>query len=148
MTRINAPIAPAELCDKHLLAENHEMPRVFTLAIQFWQMEFLHRGAVLPQEPRLGQGHVKFYYSFMPYLAARLRNVQLEMEHRGFSPDFSLSDKIQKSLDILPMTVPLFPEEYIEQLKQRILQTVSFGSRWTKRPVPSWVLTSLSHPLE
>lgn len=85
MTRINC-IPPAELTDKHLLAEYRELPRVFKLAYAAYQ-----RGedpATHPQEYTLGKGHVKFFYTRLFWLDMRFRKLCAEMNHRGFKPKY------------------------------------------------------------
>lgn len=86
MTRINC-VPPAELHDKHLLAEYRELPRVFKLAYSAYM-----RGedpATYPQEYLLGKGHVKFFYPRLWYLRKRFRLLCREMRARGFKPNYS-----------------------------------------------------------
>jgi hypothetical protein len=75
MTRINC-IPPAELHDRHLLAEYRELPRVFALARPV---------SDAPQHYALGKGHVKFFYDKLLYLANRQRQIIAECLHRGFN---------------------------------------------------------------
>ena len=74
MTRINL-IPPSELCDKHLIAEMHELPRVFRLA---------RPCPDAPKQYTLGKGHVKFFYDKIAFLHGRFIALVDEMLNRGF----------------------------------------------------------------
>jgi len=78
MTRINV-VPVEELCDKHLLAEYRELPRVFTLA---------RSCPDAPKEYVLGTGHVKFFYDKLQYLIDRFYQLVIELEKRGFKPQY------------------------------------------------------------
>lgn len=78
MTRINL-VPPAELCDQHLLAEHRELTRIpnavargrFSLAGQ-------------PQDYRLGEGHVRFFFDKLGFLKKRYEALHHECLRRGF----------------------------------------------------------------
>ena len=75
MTRINV-VPPAELCDKHLLAEYRELPRIFSLA------------RLCPEAPKvyvLGTGHMKFFFDKLQFLYDRYLALVVECERRGFN---------------------------------------------------------------
>lgn len=74
MTRINC-IPPAELTDRHLLAEYRELPRVFRLA---------RRCPDAPSEYVLGPGHVKFFYDKLLYIYNRAVEIYWECKKRNF----------------------------------------------------------------
>ena len=58
MTRINAGIPPAELTNKHLIAEHREIKRIPNcIAKGKYKMEGI------PDKFKLGTGHVKFFYN-------------------------------------------------------------------------------------
>lgn len=78
MTRINV-VPVKELCDKHLLAEYRELPRVFALARPCHDA---------PNEYTLGKGHVKFFYDKLHYLTMRFYDLIDEMWLRGFKPSY------------------------------------------------------------
>lgn len=85
MTRINC-VPPAELHDKHLLAEYRELPRVFKLAYAAYA-----RGedpATHPAEYTLGKGHVKFFYTRLGWLRWRFQDLVVEMRARGWQPAY------------------------------------------------------------
>jgi hypothetical protein len=73
MTRINL-IPPADLCDLHLGAEYHELPRIFTLA---------RDGANVPPAYCLGKGHMTFFYNKLKRLFERQCALVDEMRARG-----------------------------------------------------------------
>jgi hypothetical protein len=80
LTRINAHIPPAELCDAHLLAEYREITRV---------PNTIRSGrAVIKDIPRkftLGQGHVKFFYNKIGFIKDRYEQLYDECIARGFN---------------------------------------------------------------
>jgi len=80
MTRINCGIPPAELSNKHLLAEHREIKRVPNLVrVGKYSM----KGQ--PSEFTLGTGHVKFFYDKLGYLLERYRLLYAECINRGFN---------------------------------------------------------------
>lgn len=87
MTRINL-IPVSQLHNKHLVAEWHELPRVFRLAMKWYDKG----GKIedLPTEYTLGKGHVKFFYDKFGYLFNRLNELSTEMVKRGYNPDIVL----------------------------------------------------------
>ena len=100
MTRINVGIQPAELTDKHLLAEHREIKRIPNcIAKGKYNMEGI------PERFKLGKGHVKFFYNKLEYLFTRYVKLYLECKNRGFNvQDYS------KAWDNLP-------EELMNQYK-------------------------------
>jgi deoxyribonuclease (pyrimidine dimer) len=75
MTRINV-VPVEELCNKHLLAEYRELPRVFRLA---------RPCSDAPKEYVLGAGHVKFFYDKLGFLARRFEMLVSELNLRGYN---------------------------------------------------------------
>ena len=80
MTRINAGIKPAELTDKHLLAEAREIKRVPN-CIKAGRYSMVGQ----PDTFRLGTGHVKFFYDKLHYLKKRYDKIYRECVKRGFN---------------------------------------------------------------
>lgn len=93
MTRINV-VPVTELCDKHLLAEYRELPRVFKLA---------RTCPEAPLEYTLGSGHVKFFYNKLTFLIRRYKQLVEECQSRGFRVNYT------ESLERLPDVDP--PDE-------------------------------------
>lgn len=79
MTRINCGIPPAELVDKHLMAEHREIKRI---------PNCINNGRYnLKDQPEtftLGKGHVKFFYDKLLYLKNRYESIYDECLKRGF----------------------------------------------------------------
>jgi len=80
MTRINSGIPPAELTDKHLLAEHREIKRIpNVIKSGRYSLEGI------PEEFKLGTGHVKFFYNKLKYLSKRYEALYQECVARGFN---------------------------------------------------------------
>lgn len=95
MTRINASIPPAELCDAHLLAEHREITRVPNTVRS-------GRAVIkdIPKNFTLGTGHVKFFYNKIGFIKNRYKELYNECIARGFSvePKHSSFENIPQSL--------------------------------------------------
>lgn len=80
MTRINC-IPVTELCDKHLLSEYRELPRIFS-----WLESVLEKGKepVIPEKYCLGKGHMSFFADKLFYLTYRHIDIVKECLKRGF----------------------------------------------------------------
>ena len=91
MTRINV-VPVQELCDKHLLAEYRELPRVFKLA---------RPCPDAPKEYTLGAGHVKFFYDKLKFLQERFIQIVLEMDIRGITTTFRMTPAVDPSRALL-----------------------------------------------
>jgi hypothetical protein len=74
MTRINATIPPAALCDQHLVAEYREILRTTALATKNPVDP-----SKLPQHFTLGTGHVKFIYNKLKYIHSRLDQLRQDL---------------------------------------------------------------------
>lgn len=120
MTRINAGIPPAELSDKHLLAEHREIKRIPNM-VKSGRANL----SGIPEKFTLGKGHVKFFYNKLRYLYIRYIKIHEECKKRGFNvTDFSdaflltadeYNDILMKCWnDWTP------PREAIELIRQRI----------------------------
>jgi hypothetical protein len=80
MTRINCGIPPEELTDKHLIAEHREIKRIPN-AIRNGRYSL----DGIPEEFKLGEGHVKFFYNKLKYLLKRYLELYAECRKRGFN---------------------------------------------------------------
>lgn len=78
MTRINANIDPADLCDQHLIAEYREMVRIPNFVLK-------HpiKLNTIPDTYRLGTGHVKFFYNKIRFLHHRFVHIKMVMHSRN-----------------------------------------------------------------
>ena len=106
MTRINV-LCPSELNNKMLVAEAHEITRVFGLARKA-QFDIMQGKRNVPLEYKLGENHVLFFYNKLKFIADRYESLVAEMQHRGYKPNpisrKDLLDKIDTRLynDYIP----------------------------------------------
>jgi hypothetical protein len=114
MTRINC-VHPRELCDKHLLAELNELPRIFTKADIFWKTR-QDVGSKLPTAYCLGTGHMKFFYNKLKYLHSRYGLLHLEATLRGFNVKWS--KKVFISLEYIDLKVDKFWQPNLEDIRK------------------------------
>lgn len=80
MTRISATIMPEELCDQMLIAEHREIVRIPN-CIKSGKAKLED----IPEDFRLGSGHVKFFYNKIAYLYMRYNRLRVECLMRGFN---------------------------------------------------------------
>ena len=85
MTRINC-VPVKELCNKMLLAEWREMPRlVSNLDKSLNRKSKPFDISEIPSEYTLGKGHVKYFYDKFLYLHKRHKQLTEELRFRGFN---------------------------------------------------------------
>lgn len=89
MTRINLSFPPALLSNKHLVAEWRELLRMPRFALRYPQPP-----RKLPEDFRLGIGHMKSCLKMMNYLHVRQFRLGKEMEKRQFVPNWDVADKV------------------------------------------------------
>ena len=118
MTRINL-VPPEELHTKHLVAELHELPRVFTLARKA-QRE-LHKKAI-PSTYTLGTGHVLFFYQRLGFLADRYEALCYEMRCRSFKCNQIPREDLLKDIDVRLIRAYNPSHTDIELNRKRILE--------------------------
>lgn len=80
MTRINAGIAPHLLPNKLLMAEHREIKRI---ANQVSNGKYVLKD--IPEEFKLGSGHVKFFYNKGKYTFKRYMDIYNECKKRGLN---------------------------------------------------------------
>ena len=85
MTRINAHIPPAKLCDQHLVAEYREILRTNALAIKRARKEGNSMLKNIQQTFTLGGGHFTFFYDKLKYIHLRFDSLRGEMINRGMN---------------------------------------------------------------
>lgn len=85
MTRINC-IDVSELCNKHLLAEYRELPRIFS-----WLEKVIEKGKDpnVPEKYCLGKGHVSFFADKLIYLNNRHIDLVKECLKRNINITFT-----------------------------------------------------------
>ena len=80
MTRINVGVKPEELTRQHLIAEHREIKRIpNAVASGKCRLENI------PDDFRLGAGHVKFFYNKLGYLLRRYKKIYQECISRGYN---------------------------------------------------------------
>jgi hypothetical protein len=98
MTRINL-VNPSELTDKHLLAEYRELPRIFTAVRKLQDQGKTPSDISIPPQYKLGEGHVKFFYDKLGWLADRYGDLIAELINRDINVNYTLVESILGSYD-------------------------------------------------
>lgn len=85
MTRINV-VPVDELCDKHLLAEYRELPRIYGAAKRW----YVNQGTLkdIPPTYRMGKGHVKFFFIRLTFCYNRHRQLYHQCLFRKFNVQY------------------------------------------------------------
>lgn len=90
MTRINL-VPPAELHNKHLMGEIHEITRVFGLVRKAQDRKInrynMKKKLKQPTSYTMGTGHVLFFYEKLEFIANRYYALCQEAVKRGYSPN-------------------------------------------------------------
>lgn len=135
MTRVNLGVEPSELCDKHLVAEYREIPRVVTLC-----KSRISRGAsvvppVTPERFVLGTGHMLYFCRFLKTIELRYIGLCEEMRERGFSVNFGGRLPIPQAIHHL--VYHECPLDHVEEARylviERIRSRMPSNPRHTKR---------------
>lgn len=119
MTRINC-VPPEELSRQHLLAEWKELPRVFTLADKAYPKR---QKLSAPATYKLGDGHVKFFYSRLGYCSRRFFQLKEEMLRRGYKPNYQYPPLVEVGTDWFQDWEP--DEAALKINRQRLLERTS-----------------------
>lgn len=80
MTRISVGVKPKQLCDQMVLAEHREIVRIPNMVSS-------GKAVIknIPDDFRLGSGHVKFFYNKLKFLHNRYLSLRNECIKRGFN---------------------------------------------------------------
>jgi len=126
MTRVNLGIDPAELCDQHLIAEVHELPRVFA---------YTESPRLVDGPFRLGPGHVLWCARYPGTLADRYRALVEEMRFRGFavSRPEPRGDGARADADAVALARTILVPRLCEKMAG-----MKREPRWSCRSPPSW----------
>jgi len=95
MTRINV-VQPTELTGKHLVAEVHEITRIFGLARKA-QYE-IHKKKI-PNEYVLGTNHCLFFIDKLKYITERYNSLCTEMTTRGYVCNRVEQSELERGID-------------------------------------------------
>ena len=91
MTRINV-VPVQDLHYRHLVAEYHELPRIFQY-VRNAQAINKHPGDFkIPPDYVLGKGHCTFFYDKLGWLKERFASLVAEMQRRGYKTNHSADD--------------------------------------------------------
>ena len=126
MTRINC-IPVSELCDQQLLGEWTEIGHVFTKARP------PKPGERFPDQYTLGRGHVKFFYTRLPWLLRRSIQVYEELLFRGVHVDISIHNArcrtVAEKRSIIPYKLWTPTQADIELNRARVLERMDTMKR-------------------
>ena len=95
MTRVNV-VQPSELTGKHLVAEVHEITRIFGLARKA-QYE-IHKKKI-PNEYTSGTGHCLFFVDKLKYITERYNSLCTEMTTRGYVCNRVEQSELERGID-------------------------------------------------
>lgn len=135
MTRINV-VPVKELSDQHLIAEYHELPRVFKKKINI---------ADAPEKYCLGKGHVKWAKKHINFVAHRFGDLLYEIRFRGFKTKYDDDNHLfglMWAASSLVVSDYKPTDEDMELNRQRIREKYQLKPswyRWTKRQKPDWL---------
>ena len=95
MTRINL-VHPSELSRQHLLAEKHEITRVFDLARK---AQYGMHHVKQPDNYVLGTGHVTFFYNRLGFISERYSLLCDELRIRGYTCNQIPKEDLHKGIE-------------------------------------------------
>ena len=124
MTRINSAINPKNLMDRHLVAELHELPRVFTSVNK--RLEEGKDFYDIPSKFSLGGGHVKFFYNKLLFMEKRFNALRQEYSKRYNKQwGYSIEERVCKDKSLYKDYSPTPAEKriLIERISSRILNS-------------------------
>lgn len=84
MVRVNI-IEPRRLADQHLIAEYNEILMLLGHVKKFPTTDDI------PENYKLGQGHIKFFKNKLEYLKERHEKIKTEMKNRGFKTEKTIN---------------------------------------------------------
>lgn len=102
MTRINV-VSPSELTNKHLVAELHEVTRVFGL-VRKAKARGINKYNIdtklkIPTSYTMGTGHVYFFYTRLGYVADRYEGLVREAKLRNFKVNQIARESLLEGID-------------------------------------------------
>ncbi len=102
MTRINV-VEPSELTNKHLVAEIHEITRVYGLVRKAQDRKInkynFKDKIKQPIKYTMGTGHVYFMYDKLGFITNRYYNLNDEAKKRGFKVNPISKDELVKGIN-------------------------------------------------
>lgn len=127
MTRIN--LTPVEtLMDQHLMAEYRELPRIFGAVRERFAKK--HKFDDIPEDFRLGSGHVKFFYDKIGFLVIRQNAIINECLKRGINIANTHVDVADIPLRFMNDFIP--SEADIALSQSRLNEKIAMKPQWYK----------------
>ncbi len=123
MARINL-IPPKELCDQHLLAEFRELTRIPN-AVAKGKYNLVG----MPDDYKLGTGHVRFFFNKLMFLKKRYQDLYEECKVRGFNVKYIWSDSLPEDKNLWLDYIPTV--NAIEVNRARIQERMPVKPRFT-----------------
>ncbi len=125
MTRINL-IPPSELCDQHLLAEFRELTRIPN-AVAKGKYSLVG----IPDDYKLGTGHVRFFFNKLMFLKKRYQDLYEECKARNFNVTYIWPETLPENESLWLDYVPTV--NAIEVNRARIQERMPAKPRFTAR---------------
>lgn len=123
MTRINL-VPPQELCDQHLLAEHRELTRIPNAVAKG-----KYNLAGQPDDYKLGEGHVRFFFNKLLFLKKRYELLHQECLARGFNVQNRWAADLPKQPDLWHDYTPT--QAALLANRQRIAERMPAKARFT-----------------
>lgn len=123
MTRINL-VPPSELCDQHLLAEHRELTRIPNAVAKG---KFSLKGQ--PDDYKLGEGHVRFFFNKLLFLKKRYDLLHEECRARGFQVQYFWADNLPDTPELWLDYTPT--ETALRANRERIVERMPQKARFT-----------------
>ena len=120
MVRINL-IHPKKLADQHLIAEYLEIMMLVGYTKKY------PSGEDIPENYRLGKGHIKFFKNKLKYLKNRHKKIKKEMRNRSFKANKELKFKYLSN-DLMNDWKP--KQRDFKIIKERILSKIKSKPDW------------------
>lgn len=136
MTRINCMPAK-DLHKKHLVAEYHEITRVFGLVKKLLASGKDPANCGAPDHYVLGTGHVRFFYTRLSWVQNRVIELAIEMDSRGIKAKVELIKGIADGIPERFFNDWQPTEADIALNKERVDERLSEMAAKPKRKVPS-----------
>lgn len=128
MTRINL-VPPQQLCDQHLLAEHRELTRIPNNIVRG---KFHLKDQ--PEEYKLGEGHVRFFFDKLAFLKKRYDDLHAECLRRGFKVQYiwpqALSENVAQYAHLWKDYAPT--PQALALNRERITQRMPIKARFTQ----------------
>lgn len=134
MTRINVGIEPPEVCDQMLLAAYREILR---------PLNKRYYASAPPPHFKLNDGHVIWCAQFPRMLADMLEASVVELQYRGFSPQYTRAPEYARTSTLVPPAFEVARARplLVERIQLRLLEARRIP-RWTGREPPDWAVAS------